>query len=294
MMNEQTYDVVSIRDLEQRVLNYMMQSNDNFFEVQKSLHGDEFTFQVHGLLYGCMLEYKLHSLDKLGEEQRDLNWYRTLLSIYFEKHYFIKMTTCVDILSLEPSQSIEDDLNMLHAIAMDKELAMESCEMEIEGTIETPHSFTRCIYANGILVYAETTDIFKLSPNLYYNFEDIFNVISSLDLEKDTDSVYMTFTEEGSIEAFEIKRDVVPCEWFDKICLWADKYDLDKFLVPRSKHQLEALLKLDLTDKKIEELPKEIKELKNLKILIMEHNLIKELPQWMQEYAKQQKLEIYI
>ena len=52
--------------------------------------------------------------------------------------------------------------------------------------------------------------------------------------------------------------------WFDDICKWADKYDLNHEDFPRDKTLLENMIQLDICDKNINEIPPQIEHLSKL------------------------------
>ena len=66
--------------------------------------------------------------------------------------------------------------------------------------------------------------------------------------------------------------------WFDDICKWADKYDLNHEDFPRDKTLLENMIQLDICDKNINEIPPQIEHLSKLLVLMACNNNIKELP----------------
>ena len=66
--------------------------------------------------------------------------------------------------------------------------------------------------------------------------------------------------------------------WFDDICKWADKYDLNHEDFPRDKTLLENMIQLDICDKNINEIPPQIEHLSKLLVLMASNNNIKELP----------------
>lgn len=76
----------------------------------------------------------------------------------------------------------------------------------------------------------------------------------------------------------EIKKDTDDLNWFDDICKWADKYDLNHEDFPRDKTLLENMIQLDICDKNINEIPPQIEHLSKLLVLMASNNNINELP----------------
>jgi len=66
--------------------------------------------------------------------------------------------------------------------------------------------------------------------------------------------------------------------WFEDICKWADKYDLNHEDFPRDKTLLENMIQLEICDEEINEIPPQIEHLSKLLVLMTCHNNIKELP----------------
>ncbi len=76
----------------------------------------------------------------------------------------------------------------------------------------------------------------------------------------------------------EIKKDSNDLNWFDDICKWADKYDLNHEDFPRDKTLLENMIQLEICNNNIEEIPPQIKYLTKLLVIMACDNNIKEIP----------------
>jgi Leucine-rich repeat (LRR) protein len=76
----------------------------------------------------------------------------------------------------------------------------------------------------------------------------------------------------------EIKKDSNDLNWFDDICKWADKYDLNHKDFPRDKTLLENMIQLEICNNNIEEIPSQIKYLTKLFVIMACDNNIKEIP----------------
>jgi len=66
--------------------------------------------------------------------------------------------------------------------------------------------------------------------------------------------------------------------WFEDICKWADKYDLDHEEFPRDKTLLENMIQLEICNENIIEIPPQIEHLSKLLVLMTCDNNIKEIP----------------
>jgi len=274
--------VTNLRDTEQGILNYMLLSNANFLDIKNKLSEDDFTFLIHKLIFKHLV-----ILEKmfLSDDFHGITDLSTLLEIFaeiLEKNDNVKVTSTLDILSQTPSMYIERDLEIINANSMEKEIAIHSNEIQRSGTIETKDGLTWFNFINDRLISVGTTDIAHLPTELHDNFGDTLNSLSNLDLQNGENEASMTFYGDpenpDGIESFYLKKDVAELKWFDNICQWADKYNLDEDTFPRDRYKLQDLFELDISDKGITELPKEIGNLTNLRMLIADNNNIKELP----------------
>lgn len=66
--------------------------------------------------------------------------------------------------------------------------------------------------------------------------------------------------------------------WFEDICKWADKYDLNHEEFPRDKTLLENMIQLEICNENIIEIPPQIEHLSKLLVLMTCDNNIKEIP----------------
>ena len=274
--------VINLRDTEQGILNHMLLSNSNFLEMKNKLSEDDFTFLIHKLIFKHLVILEEMFLSNDFHGVTDLG---TLLEIFaeiLEKNHNVKLTSTLDILSQTPSIYIEKDLEMINANSMEKEIAVHSNEVQRSGTIETKDGLTWFSFINDRLISVGTTNIAQLPTELHDNFGDALNSLSHLDLQNGENEASMTFYGDpenpDGIESFYLKKDVAELKWFDDICMWANKYDLDEDIFPRDRYKLQDLLELDISDKGINELPKEIGNLTNLRVLIVDNNNIKEFP----------------
>lgn len=276
-----TLSISDLRDTEQGVLNYMLLSNANFIKIRSKLSENDFTFLIHKVIFNqlVILENWFFSDEN---ELTDLNIMLDVFANILHEKQNVKVASTLDILSQTPSMYIERDLEIINTNSMEKEIVIHSNEVQRSGTIETKDGLTWFSFISDRLISVGTTNIAQLPTELHDNFRDTFNSLSHLDLQNAENEASMTFYGDpenpDGIESFYLKKDVAALKWFDDICLWADKYDLDEETFPRDRYKLQNLFKLDISDKGINELPKEIGNLTDLRVLIVDNNNIKELP----------------
>ena len=273
-INENILDLNILREIEQRILNYMLLSKENFFKIEERVNENDFIFDMHKLVYRNILLMKTEASSGILFKKLD---FHLLISAYmFERFHNLDKSLFQDIMSQPPSSDIESDLELLNSIVMEREIALHNNKIQIFGEIETQEKMTKIIYINGILVGIDTMDVMKLPSELYYHFEDVLQEISKMNSEDENYRVLMAFSEddeEKDIQAFHILKGVEEhIEWFENICKWADSYQLDEKIFPRDRCRLQDLLTLNLTGQNIYELPKEIIELKSLHTLFVNNN----------------------
>jgi len=76
----------------------------------------------------------------------------------------------------------------------------------------------------------------------------------------------------------KIIEDTNTNDWFDDICKWAEKYDLNHEGFPKDKTLLENMSQLEICNSDIEEIPLQIENLRKLVVVLADCNNIKELP----------------
>ena len=277
-----TIDMTLLRDTEQSILNYMLMSNSNFIKIKNRLSKDDFTFLIHKVIYAHMIILEEMFLKDNFNGVNDLGIKLEIFADILQKNQNVKTTSTLDILSQTPSMNIESDLEKININAMEKDTALYSRGIRRNVTIETKYGLTWCDYIDDRLISVGTTNIAYLPTELRDNVGDTLGSLSSLNLKNGDNEASITFYGDpdnpDAIESFYLKKDVLELKWFENICQWADKYNLDEDVFPRDRFILEDLIELDISNKEINELPKEIGKLSNLKILTLNDNNIKEFP----------------
>ena len=282
MNNHINIDVHNLRDIEQGILSYMLLSNANFIEIKDKLIEDDFTFLIHKLIFKHLVILEEMFLTDDFKGVKDLNTKLEIFADILNDRENIKIASTLDILSQTPSIYIKSDLEIINANSMEKEIALVSGNVQRSATVETKDGLTWMNFVDDRLISVGTSNIAKLPVELYDNFGDTMRSLSNLDLENGENEASMTFYGDpenpDGIESFYLKKDVAELKWFDDICLWADKYNLDEDTFPRDRLKLQDLLELDISNKGIKELPKEIANLSNLRFLILDGNELQTFP----------------
>ena len=275
-----TTDLTDLRDTEQRVLNYMLISNDNFLMIINKLSPDDFVFSIHKVLFENLIIHK--------EIFLSTSFHGVALSIntkllVFALSLHINKNTTMDIFSQAPSLYIESDLETLNENNMKRECALYNNKKRVDGLIETRDGLTSFIFINDALISVETTNISHLPQELHTSVVGTLKLISKLDLEDEDNKFTLGFNDNGAVVTIYMKKDIEYLKWFDRIRMWADKYKLDTVAFPRDMYKLQNLEELDISHRGIKELPKDINKLYSLEELIINDNNIKELPESLYE-----------
>ena len=279
-MNNKIIDIEELRDTEHKILSFMIQSYNHIEEVSKQLNKEDFTFIVNNIIYQTIIVGK-EILKKYNTITEVDNAIQNIANI-LEKNHNIKKSSTIKILSAIPSQNIKKDIEKIQNYSFEKVVAKSKNLNEIEIAFEDKNGITTFYFTNNRLIEAVTTNIFKLPMELCDNLSDTMGSISAMELNTDdikaTMSFYGSKENPDGIESIYIKKDLLSLKWFHNICTWADKYELNEDIFPRNRFNLEALKKLDISDKKIKELPKEINKLVSLEVLIVDNNQIDKFP----------------
>jgi len=275
-------DVTALRDIEASLLNYMLLSKANFRDIKENLTEADFTFVVHALIfkYFIALEEEYFFENKHGIT--DMATIISILAEMLQNEEDVHKNLISEILSQTPSTHKENDLAILNETFIEKQIAIHNNEIRRKGCIETKDTLTWFNFLNDRLISVGTVNMGPLPVELHTSFQATYGAVTLLESQDgDNEISMMYYGEVGSpvdIESFYLKKDVTKLKWFDNICMWADKYNLDENTFPRDKYKLQNLFKLDISNKMINELPKEIGNLTNLRMLIMDNNNIKEFP----------------
>ena len=271
--------ITAIRDVEQRVLNYMLLSASNFNEIKTQLEKNYFLFTIHRRIFkqlvnhkDCLLKDNDFSIDSINIKVSEFAfpvW-------FFER---IRVDATKEILSQKASTDIKNDLEIIQTLYAQRTKSLSKENNIVTVIAEDKNSYAKSYFMNDIVIEIETRGIMHLPQGLFYYFKDVLNYLSEKDLESEDIEVTMsTDTDTDEIESIHIRKNLSDLSWVKNLCSWADKYGLDEDKFPRTRQELEDLEELMLNYRGIEELPKEIHKLQNLKVLYLCNNNIKTLP----------------
>ena len=277
-----TIDIHNLRDVEQSILNYMLLSKVNFLDIKNKLSEDDFTFIIHKVIFKNIVLLEEIFLSDNFHGATDINLKLNIFADILEEKQNVKRVSTLDILSQPPSIYIDKDLEIINVNSMEKEVALTSRGLESRATIESKDGTTWLDFVDDRLVSIKTTNIAKLPVEVHDTLTDTMQSLGALDLKNGDNEASMTVYGDpdnpNGIESFYLKKDVQKLKWFDDICKWADKYQLNEDVFPRNREELQEQYLLDVSNKGITELPKEIIHLSKLIMLVIDNNNIKELP----------------
>lgn len=270
--------IYTIREAEQKILNYMISSHENFKQIKNTLQEDDFTFFVHKTIF----EYFLH-FEESFLEISELNKFVSYIAGMLESFNGINSTSVKSILSQAPKESIIEEFALVLTNANQKNnISKDFNAKERKGVINIDDNVTTLHFLNDQLMSIKSTSI-SLLPNVVHNsFSITLESISNL-LDKDITVTYYGDTQStDTIDSFVLQRTIVTNEdssgWFESLCSWADRYNLASCTFPRDKEKLKNLEELYISECGIHELAPEIGKLINLKVLNISNNSIEKLP----------------
>ena len=186
-------EVSKLREIEQNILNYMLLSPENFSKIKSLISVNDFTFLVHQLIFerlmpleDMLLERNYYQADKIGLMIE-------VIAQLLEEKENIKSASTLHILSQTPSANIEKDLEIINHYAMEKEIAINSSGIEVNGSIETVDGTVWFNFIEGRLVHVETSNITKLPHELCDTFDDTMKEISKLNLQTGDNELKVSF-----------------------------------------------------------------------------------------------------
>lgn len=266
--------ITDIRDMEQRVLNYMLLSTSNFDDVAVQLKETHFLFTIHRRIFRqLVLNKDLFFQDNTFTTSMDF------FTSFVWSHARVKEDTTKEILSQKASTDIKNDLKTMQTFYLQRAKSLSKENNIVTVVAENNNSYAKSYFMNGRVIEIKTRGIMHLPKELFYYFQDALAYLSEKDLEAEGFEVKVAFYKnKDEIESIHIKTDISELGWVENLCSWADKYSLDEKIFPRTRQKLEDLEVLDITDKGIEEIPKEIHKLQSLSVLHLCNNNIKTLP----------------
>lgn len=301
-------DVITLRNTEQRILNYMLLSLEKYNYVNSILKDDDFTFLAHEKIFQYLFKDNKHlpKETKLGRfDIKGLEEFIVLLARVLKKEENIRYSSTINILSKEPSLDIKKDLDLINHYSFEKDIALNKFKDDnavIEVMHENLNSFTKAYYIHNRLCSVITSNIEKVPLSLCDTAMNTINFLETIDLNN---SIYkVSFSpydvEPIGITTFHIKenyslleeRDNKEQESFKNLFEWAEKYKLEESIFPREIEKLLELKELNISNKQIEKLPKELVLLKNIYLLDLSFNKLKTLPKEFKEFTNLKLLNL--
>ena len=279
--DKSSIDLCDLRDVEQGILNYMLLSNDNFFYIKDKLLRDDFIFLVYGTIFKYLIRCEDIFTSEKYMQDNSSDYYElldmcdnSLTEMEFKIYTFAEIlhkemeidTEFVEYtLSQSASVDIKKDFEILNAVSSQRNISSKSKYMGRFLTIETEGSITKVTYIDDRIVKLVSTDVKNLPTKLYSSFNDTMNTLLALDYESGDNNISLEFYkgEENidNISIAYIKKDLLKLEWFDNICHWANKHEIDKRTFSRERFALKKTIMFHLSNLGIKELPKEMEEL---------------------------------
>lgn len=268
-----------LRDVEQGVLNSVLYSEKSFMKVKGQLSANDFTFYLHQIIYESMLVFPEMFVIYTIRNTDNKNMLLEEFASFVQSREELTASTTLDVLSQAPTLNIDKDLETINTYAIQKDIALNSDGIRNEVTIETKDGFTWYNFVSGRLIGVGASNIMSLPTEVDDSFEDILQALDGMDAtDKDVKVTMRMYEESESIKSIHITKDLNYLKWFDNICEWADKYNLDNTTFPRDKYRLMDMRELDISNKGITELPREIGMLRSLTTLNMSGNDIQHFP----------------
>lgn len=290
--------VTQLRDLEQRVLNYMLLSPSKFDEIVTQLEVGYFVFTVHKRIFKQLFEHKEYFLkgcdffiDSLSLKIDDF----TFIALHFEG---LKRSAVKEILSLQASTDIKSDIATMKKLYAQRYEVLQGTSPTITIVVEDKNSYTTTYFVEGIAIEIKTRGLMHISDELLYLYtKKQLDYISSIDLEKEGIEMTMDVIEDADETVEEIvsvhyKKDLTKLQWIENLCKWADQLGLDEKIFPRTRAGLEELRELNLSNKGIDALPEELTKLQNLEFLILCDNNLETIPGWISKLQKLKALHL--
>ena len=285
--------VTQLRDLEQRVLNYMILSASNFKEIATLMQEDDFVFTVHKRIYVQLIRYKDYFLKGCDFFIASLTLKiddSTYLSLFFDG---LRRSSVKEILSQQASMDIKNDIGILKMLYEQRVQILEKKDKSpvVTVLIEDKNSYTTIYFIEGIAIEIETRGLMNISDKLLFLYSELLlDYLSSINFE--TEGIVATIDideETDAIVSMHLKKDIAELQWIDNLCSWADQHNLDEKIFPRTRAGLEELKSLRLSNLSIDALPNDISKLQNLESLYLCDNNLKTIPKWI---SKLQNLKV--
>jgi len=161
----------------------MLTSHNRFIKIKDELSVDDFTFEVHKIIFD-----NIHLLEKIFLDDDNLlpNRLNVLLRMFaehLEENENLSSATTLNILTQAHRRKVEKDLEIVKFYASNKK---EACDGEVHvrnGIIESADDTTSFYFCNYRLMEVSTTNMAQLPIELCDNYDDTMREIAKLDLQ---------------------------------------------------------------------------------------------------------------
>ncbi len=284
METQTIIDIKHLRDIEQNILTTMVHDEEKFLMLEKKYSKDNFTFTVHKLIFEeiCLSKDKIFEAMKQNntQEYSDLLRY---ISFSLDVEYNLNIFTTYDILTNTPRDTLLVDIVELDQYIDAKNLALKSHTKEcstLEIVVYDKYGTTTAIYKQARLVEVLTTNIFRLANDIICDTDGItFDKLNEIGFIGDNDSwadeEELLYGKTKTIHFKKGLRDFKDLEFLGK---WANQYDIEFKDFPLDKKILFEKIDIEISNKGIKELPKELRVLDHLWFLDANNNSINIIP----------------
>ena len=181
--NEMIVNLNNLRDAEQNILAFILTSHHHFLKIKDELSVDDFTFEVHKIIFD-----NIHLLEKIFLDDDNLlpNRLNVLLRMFaehLEENENLSSATTLNILTQAHRREVEKDLEIVKFYASNKK---DMCDGEVHvrnGIIESADDITSFYFCNHRLMEVSTTNMAQLPIELCDNYDDTMREIAKLDLQ---------------------------------------------------------------------------------------------------------------
>lgn len=273
-------NISHLRDVEISILNYILDSVDNFNNTIPKLRVEYFTFTPTRRVFNSFCQIKKLN-DEISEE-----FLKTIKKKYM--HLFTKnkkdlyedlnLSNAVYIFNSKKSDNIELDLFELEEFyeAKNQVFEKENCSL-FNVIINSFDAKTTATYKDNRLIEISTNNLTDLS----YEIEDTFkNTMNNLFLyfNQEDSLLEVLIDEKTNIpNGFSLKKGIKELEKLERLSDWLTEFNLLDDISFRT-FNLKRVPLIKLPKKNITYIPKEIDIFENLNLLDLTHNKLTTIP----------------
>jgi len=290
-MNLRVKDIEELRNVEQRILNYMLLSKEKYNFVKKEIDEEYFTFYLYKNIFHALISFEPFNNNDFYISNEVIISIGELL----ENKITITKNIVLDVLFSQPSINIKYDIEFLRSYYEIKKKKLEQSLNEIFFIFESDSNYTHLKFNNDVLILVYTTDINNLPFELIgLTFtESSEKATKIIDISENSKLLYdkeLFMPGVHMVNGLYFHKNISEFEWFYNLYEWANLYEIDKDIFPRSIFLLKQLEILDLSEYPIFDLPQEFKYLKQLKQLYLNSKYLHKIPSSIYELSNLKQL----